>query len=207
MADQRSGDLPRPAPRRRGRPRMEIDLDAVADAVAGLVVEGGDKALSIVGAAERLDVSRATLYRLVPTKDDLVSIMLERATRQLADNMSAVVESDLSGRERLRMLIEIHVDACVRMRGYMPVFFGGAGLPADVLDRWDSFRRDYEALCASCVQDAMDEGVLPPADVMTTTLLLLGMCLWISRWYRPEEGIRTEDIAKTVIRLVLPPDE
>lgn len=207
MAGRRAGDLPGGEPRRRGRPRTVIDLDAVADAVAGLVVEGGDNALSIVSAAERLEVSRATLYRLVPTKDDLVGIMLERATRQLAENMAAVVESELSATDRLHALIELHVDACVRMRGYITVFFGGAGLPADTIERWHSFRQEYETQWAGCVKDAMDAGVLRPDDVKTTTLLLLGMCLWVSRWYRPEENIPTETIAQTVIRLVLPHDD
>lgn len=200
MAGEQADDAPRP----RGRPRTVIDLDAVADAVAGLVIDGGDKAVSIVSAAERLDVSRATLYRLVPTKEDLVGIMFERATGQQTEAMSAVIESDISSRERLTRLIELQVDAAVRMRGYMPVFFGGAGLPADVFERWHDWSREYEAMWVRCVEEAMAEGVLERSDVVATTRLILGMCLWVSRWYRPEEGIDTEHIARTAIRLVLP---
>jgi AcrR family transcriptional regulator len=59
-----------------------IDRDAVADAVEGLYVEGGIDAVSIVGAAQRLDVSRATLYRTVPNKEDLVGILFERSMHE-----------------------------------------------------------------------------------------------------------------------------
>ncbi len=191
--------------RPRGRPRTEIDLDAVADAVASLVMEGGDQAISIVGVAERLDVSRATLYRLVPTKEDLVGIMFERGTREQSDLISAVAEADIPVRDKLTRLIRLQVDAAVRMRGYMPVFFGGQGLPPDVFERWHAWSRDYEAMWRRCVEDAMAEGILERSDVVTTTRLLLGMCLWISRWYRPEEGIDAERIASTAVGLILPP--
>jgi AcrR family transcriptional regulator len=204
MANPQARDENGGAPRPRGRPRTEIDLDAVADAVASLVIDGGDKAISIVSAAERLEVSRATLYRLVPNKDDLVGIMFERGTRQQSDALEAVAQADIPVRDKLARLVELQVEAAVRMRGYMPVFFGGEGLPADVFERWHAWSRDYEATWTRCVEDAMAEGVLETADVVTTTRLILGMCLWISRWYRPEEGIDTEDIARTALALILP---
>lgn len=130
------------APRPRGRPRSQIDLDAVADAVAGLFVEGGMEAVSIAGAARKLDVSRATLYRTVPSKEVLVGIPFERSTRQLTEVLSAVVEADIPVYDKLIGLIELRVGAAVYMRGYMPVFFGGAGLPADVFERWHSWSRN-----------------------------------------------------------------
>lgn len=204
MPAQRPDDAPDGGPRPRGRPRTVIDLDAVADAVAGLVIDGGEKAISIVSAAERLDVSRATLYRLVPTKEDLVGIMFERATRQQTEMMAEVVESDIPVRDRLIRLIELQVEAAVRMRGYMPVFFGGGGLPDDVFERWHAWSREYEATWTACIEDAMAEGVLEQADVVATTRLILGMCLWVSRWYRPEEGIDTEHIARSAVALILP---
>lgn len=204
MSGEHREDTPADSPRPRGRPRTVIDLDAVADAVAGLVIDGGEKAISIVGAAERLDVSRATLYRLVPTKEDLVGIMFERATRQQTEVMSEVVESGVPVRDRLIRLIGMQVEAAVRMRGYMPVFFGGDGLPADVFERWHAWSREYEATWNDCVEEAMTEGVLEQADVATTTRLLLGMCLWVSRWYRPEDGVEIEDIARVAVSLILP---
>lgn len=189
--------------RRRGRPRAEIDPDAVADAVAGLFVEGGIDAVSIVSAAQKLDVSRATLYRTVATKEDLVGILFERSTRQLTELLSAVVEADIPVRDKLIRLIELQVDAAVRMRSYMPVFFGGGGLPADVFDRWHSWSREYEAMWTRCVEDAIEDGSLARNDAVATTRLILGMCLWVSRWYRPEEGIGTADIAQSAVRLLL----
>lgn len=193
------------APRRpRGRPRTEIDLDVVADAVAGLFVEGGMDAVSIVSVAKRLDVSRATLYRTVPTKEHLLGLLFERSTRELTDMVKAVLADDISVEQKLTRLIELQVDAAVRMRRYMPVFFGGSGLPSDVFKRWHSWSRKFELMWTDCVSDAIDEGVLDQADPVIATRLILGQCIWVSRWYRPNEGIDTSEISAAAVALVIP---
>jgi AcrR family transcriptional regulator len=192
--------------RPRGRPRAEIDMDAVADAVAGLFVEGGVTAVSIVNAAQKLDVSRATLYRTVPNKEDLVGVLFERTTRQQSELLSAVADAELPVRDKLIRLIELQVEAAVHMRGYMPVFFGGAGLPTDVFERWHSWSREYEETWTGCVEQAIAAGVVTASDAVTATRLILGMCMWVSRWFRPDEGIDTADIARAVVRLLLPPE-
>lgn len=190
--------------RPRGRPRAEIDMDAVADAVAGLFVEGGANAVSIVNAAQKLDVSRATLYRTVASREDLVGVLFERTTRQQSELLSAVAAAELPARDKLIRLIELQVEAAVHMRGYMPVFFGGAGLPTDVYERWHSWSREYEETWTGCVEEAIAAGVLKGSDPVAATRLILGMCMWVSRWYRPNEGIDTTDIARAAVRLLVP---
>jgi AcrR family transcriptional regulator len=192
------------SPRPRGRPRTEIDPDAVADAVAKLFVEGGLEAVSIVSAARELDVSRATLYRAVPTKEHLLAILFERSTRELTELAAETMAADIPVAERLCHLIELQVDAAVRMRHYLSVFFGGGDLPADVLDRWHPWSREYEGLWTQCVEEAMAAGVLDRTNVIAATRLILGMCIWVSRWYRPSEGIETADIAASAIALLFP---
>jgi AcrR family transcriptional regulator len=191
--------------RPRGRPRREIDLSAVADAVAELFAEGGFEAVSINSTAEKLAVSRATLYRTVPTKDHLLGILFERSTRELTEAARDVLARNDQPREQLYGLVRLQVDAAVQMRRYMPVFFGGAGLPADVFARWHAWSRQYEALWDVVVARAMDAGVLEHAEPKVTTRLLLGMCIWVSRWYRPNEPYDTADIAEAAIRLLHSP--
>jgi AcrR family transcriptional regulator len=193
-----------PGKRPLGRPRLTIDPDDVADAVAELFVEGGEQSVNIAAAADKLNVSRATLYRTFPTKQDLVGVLFERSTGELTESAKSVVGSDLSPRDKLEELIRLEIEAAVRMRGYMPVFFGGGGLPADVYARWRTFSRNYEKLWVGVVSDAMDVGSLTKADPVATARLLLGQCLWVSRWYRPNGKYTTATITDAAMAL-LPP--
>jgi AcrR family transcriptional regulator len=167
-------------------------------------MEGGMEAVSIVSAARKLDVSRATLYRAVPTKEHLLGILFERSTRELTELATAAMEADAPVAERLCRMVELQVDGAVRMRHYLSVFFGGADLPADVFERWHGWSREFEGLWTECVEEAMDAGVLARSNVVATTRLILGMCIWVSRWYRPGEGIEPADIAQSAIALLFP---
>jgi AcrR family transcriptional regulator len=195
------------ASRSRGRPRLEIDRDAVADAVAELFAEGGIEAVSIADTAEKLSVSRATLYRTVPTKEELLGILFERSTRELTERTDVALASVSKPDEQLVELIRLQAEAAIQMRSYMPVFFGGGGLPPDVFMRWRKWSRQFEKRWSSVVAACMDEGYLDKTDPVVATRLILGMIIWVSRWYRPSEKITADEIADsaiTLLRLKLP---
>jgi AcrR family transcriptional regulator len=188
--------------RPRGRPRLEINLEAVADAVGELFASGGYEAVSIGSTAEKLNVSRATLYRTVPTKEDLLGVLFERGTGELTEHAREIILRERRPHPQMLALVRLQVDAAIRMRRYMSVFFGGAGLPPDVFERWHSWSRQYEALWVASIKKAMKAGVLETADPVVTTRLVLGMCIWVSRWYRPNEGYGNDEIAEAAIRLL-----
>jgi AcrR family transcriptional regulator len=190
------------APRRPGRPRREIDLDAVAEAAANLFAEGGHEAVSIEATAERLSVPRATLYRTVPTKEGLLSLVFERVTDQLGKDAKKLMDETSDPEKALVGLLRLHIEGAIQTRQYLTVFFGGTGVSPEVYARWQKWSRSYEALWRKAVSHAMDAGVLNEADPKITTRLLLGMAIWVSRWYRPTEKYTADDIADAAIQLI-----
>jgi AcrR family transcriptional regulator len=189
--------------RRPGRPRKEIDMQAVADGAARLFADGGYDAVSIEAVAEKLSVSRATLYRTVSTKEDLMGILLERTTEELNLAAKALVAEHRDPADELPALIRLHVAAAIETRDHMAaVFFGAPGLAPDVHARWRKFRRAYDDLWVGVVTRAMEGGLLLPSDPVLTTRLMLGMVIWVSRWYRPREKYTVDQIAEAVMALV-----
>ena len=191
-----------PAKRPPGRPRKEIDLADVAEGAARLFADGGYEAVSIEAVAEELSVSRATLYRTVPTKEDLLGIVFEQSTMQLDRAATALVAEGRESADELMSLVRLHVVAAIETRHYMAVLFSGAGLSPDVYARWRRFRRRYEKLWVGVVGRAMKAGVLAPGDPKLTTRLILGMVIWVSRWYRPSEKYTADQIAEAVVALI-----
>lgn len=190
-------------PRRPGRPRRVISMEDVANAAAQLFSKGGYGAVSIEAVAERLSVSRATLYRTVPTKEHLLGIVLEWYTSDLGERVRAMIETDNDPRETLENLLRIQVEAAIRTKDFFTVVAGGTGVQSDAYRRWQKWSHEYEAMWYGAVERAIDAGVLAKADPVVTTRLLLGMAIWVSRWYRKSEGHTPEDIADTAVQLIL----
>jgi AcrR family transcriptional regulator len=199
------GEDGEPVRRGRGRPRRGIDREQVADVVEALFEEGGYDAVSIEETAKRLTVSRATLYRTVPSKEHLLAILFERMTTELYDAARVIVENtELSPRERLDQLVRAQIDAAFRQRNYLLVFFGGGNLPAEDFEKWQTWRRKYEGLWLQVISEAVEAGDLPDDDPKLITRLLTGMTTWVARWVRPNGPYDSKHIADVALRLVLP---
>jgi AcrR family transcriptional regulator len=189
--------------RPRGRPRREIDLDVLLDVVERLFAQGGLDAVSIERAAQDLGVSRATLYRTIPTKEHLLGLLLKRMTDDLtARSLTATEDDGKPAKERLYALMRVHFEAAIQMRDYMFVFFGGGGLRPEDYAAWRRFSRNYEQIWIGAVRAAADEGALSVTDPVVATRLLLGMIVWVSRWWRPDMELDADDLVQQAILLL-----
>lgn len=197
-----SQDVQPQSARPRGRPRLDLDRNAVADVVAELISEGGPDTLSFIEAAQRLSVSRATLYRTFPTKEHLLAVLLERSMAEMNQLVAETLNGNKDPRDQLLALVELQVDAAIRMRGYMPLFFGQGDMPAETYAHWQTWARGIEQGWVKVVRRNMDAGALPEGDPVISARLLLGATLWVSRWYRPEDRFTPDGIRKTAVDLV-----
>lgn len=185
--------------RRRGRPRLDIDQDELLDAVERLVQAGGIESVTIERAAQELGISRATLYRAVRSKEQLLGRLFKRMTEQLtAEALLATADQERSARERLDLLIRAQIAAAIRTRDYMFVFFGRDWLEEDVYEHWRRFVREFEEIWDGAVIAARDEGALRVENSRIATRLILGMLVWIARWYRPGRDDEEELVAEAI---------
>jgi len=186
--------------RPKGRRRKEIDLAAVAECAARLFSEGGYEAVSIEAVAEKMSMSRATLYRTVRTKEHLLGILFERSAQGLDRAANALVDENREPKDELLAWLSLHIAAAIETRGYMAVFLARPASSPEVLAHWQKFTQNYEKLWVGVITRAMDAGVLLPGDPVLTTRLLLGMVIWVSRWYRPGEKYTADQIAEAAMR-------
>ena len=146
-------------------------------------------------------------YRTVPTKAHLLAILLETLTDRLGAEAAAIAgATDRSARERLLGLVELHLDAAVHMRDYFFVWSAFDQLPPQARTHFQRWNRRYERLWVDTVAASMDAGEYRRADPRAAARLLLGMCNWVSRWYRPDDGMSPEDIAAAARALLEPRD-
>ncbi len=103
-------------PRRLGRPQS-VDTDAILDATATAVIEGGFRSVTLADVAARAGVSRRTVYRYFGDRDGLAEALVQRerdrfvAGALLAADRAGRVDDDRHGRSALRPAAEAALTA------------------------------------------------------------------------------------------------
>lgn len=84
--------------------RREITERAILDGARGLLIEGGQEALTVRGLARQLNLVPSALYRYVASREELLTILFSHIYTDMADFVEAahdaVPRDDLRGRWR-----------------------------------------------------------------------------------------------------------
>src|SRR4051812_1806228 len=143
---------PRPAKRRRGRPRIQHYDEGILDATMAILLEDGYQALTIDGVAARAQVGRPTIYRRWPSKAALVVAALARSTGLAPAPDTGSLRGDL-------LAVQRHQVALMNSEGFRRIT---PGLMADLTtdpELSHSYLVEYISPRRQSVWDALDRGI------------------------------------------------
>jgi AcrR family transcriptional regulator len=189
--------------RRRGRRRQEIV--AVA---AELFGERGYDAVSLDDVAERLDVTKGSLYHYFSGKEELAGAAIEALGTAWTDRLAALVER-VGGPPAVRLRVLMREQLIVAVRDHP----AGLGLFL-VPDDWPQaqravikeLRRRHDRLFRDVVEEGVATGQFVVVDVDTTLHCMHAAMTQASDWYRGLRGVRLDHavdrLAATLMMLV-----
>jgi AcrR family transcriptional regulator len=141
--------------RKRGRRVQEILATAAA-----LFGERGYDAVSLEDVADRLDVTKGSLYYYFASKDELVTAAIET----LGNEWTARLEELLAGQsgapaERLHALVREHIGIAVReYPAALRLFLAPQDWPAAQQARIKELRRRHDAVFRAVVEEGVSNG-------------------------------------------------
>jgi AcrR family transcriptional regulator len=186
----------------RGRPRSEdVDL-VILESVLDTIAEGGITKVTMEGIAQRAGVSKASLYRRFPTKNDMAIAAVERMRQEIP-----IIPSQGSAYERLLFLMEatrngIHGSRYGRIM--LAVISHGQERPELAQLVYDRILLPRRQRVLEIVQLGIQNGEFPSTlniDVVMPTLI--GPMLYLGMWSMcdPVLETRTEDVLRSVMGL------
>ena len=213
----------KPAPRRSARPRAgdgaavpawgdalptpeeraALKRSTIIREAARCFNRGGFHGTSMDDIARRLGVTKAALYRYVPTKHDVLLASFDIAMDASFASLDRGEREGTTGLEKLR----------IAMRGYLEDLIGKLGHPVVLLEdsallpnqlrslirRRDEAERRYRAL----VKQGIDDGSIRPCDPKLAVFALMGAINWVPKWYRDDGAWTPEQVAETLVDLIL----
>jgi len=178
--------------------------ERVRAAAVKLFATKGFHGTGIRDLAQEADLSSATLYHYMGTKEDLLVEIMTTALRRLVDAAAKATEGSPDPVARLRTLVALHVLAHAAQPGETRVVDNEVdALSAPARAQVVALRDEYEQLWARAIGDGVAAEVFHTTEPTVTRLALLEMCTGVARWYSPKGRLPREDLAAHYAELAL----
>ena len=183
--------------------QREVKRNAVLQTAAQLFNERGFHATSLDDIAERLNVTKPTLYYYVESKDQILLECVRTALDLMHDGIEAVRAAGGSAIEQLKACMRIYTGVVTQDFGMCVIRIGEDPLPAPLKTELRRLKAGIDRQFRRLIADGVAEGSLAPCDPKMAAFMLAGALSWVGRWYRSDGHLAPEEIADQGIELLL----
>jgi TetR/AcrR family transcriptional regulator, cholesterol catabolism regulator len=184
-------------------------LSEIYRVAAQIICEKGYDATSMSDIAQAVGITKAGVYHHIPGKKDLLYRIMNFGLDELEREVIAPARAVTSPEQRLRTIITNHVRLITSRstpQGYNAITVvveEVAGLTPAHRRKIDRRKRAYVELVRDTLKRLKEEGKLNDVDVTAAAFSLLGMILWLSRWYKPGGRLTPDRVAEEITRIAL----
>lgn len=177
---------------------------------ARLFCEKGYEATSMSDIADAVGFTKAAIYHFIPGgKQDLLNDIISFGMNSLEQQVIEPAQLIPDPEARLRAIIANHVRIITNGSetiGFNPVTVVVdeiAGLSATQQRKITSRKRIYLDLIRDTLRQLQEQEKLKDVDITVTAFSLLGMILWLARWYRPNGKLTGTQVAEELVKLAM----
>ncbi|HEY2192579.1 MAG TPA: TetR/AcrR family transcriptional regulator [Actinomycetospora sp.] len=181
----------------------------IVAAAAEVFGERGYDAANLEDVAERLDVTKGSLYYYFAGKDELATAAIETLGTDWTERLEGLPADGSPGR-RLRTLVREHVAIAVReYPAALRLFLVPDSWPDTLRARIHDLRRRHDQVFRQVVREGVAAGEFAIVDEDATLQAMHAAMsqapLWCSHLDGPAQDRAMDDLADTLMKLVSPP--
>jgi TetR/AcrR family transcriptional regulator, cholesterol catabolism regulator len=184
-------------PAKEDKPRVRLSQQAIVAAAADLFARNGFGATSLDDIGETLGVTKGALYYHIKNKEEILKLIFMTVLTVSEEPLRQIVQAELPPAEKLRRAISHHVAVAADRSPAMLVFYReDVHLTGPFAREIAARKKAYERLFEKIIEEGIALGHFrPEADPRIATFGILGMCNWLSQWYRPGRAYNPQQIA------------
>ncbi len=184
--------------------RIRLTQKAIVTVAAQLFAEKGFGSTSLDDIAEVLSVTKGALYYHVKNKEEILRLIYLSVLTVAEEPLRHIVESDLSSAEKLHRAIEHHIEVSADRSPAITVFYREQPhLTGPFAKEITLRKKDYERYFEQIIEDGLATGAFKVgSDPKVIMFGILGMCHWISQWYKPSGQYTPQQIAAMFTNMV-----
>ncbi|RYX93564.1 MAG: TetR/AcrR family transcriptional regulator [Comamonadaceae bacterium] len=164
--------------------------------------EKGYLAATLDEVAERLNVTKPTLYYYVKSKDEILYECVRIGLTMLQDAITEVGTSGGTAMDKLVAAMHKYTEIVTMDFGMCLIRVGEAPLPPESQRKLRRIKADIDLEFRELIRQGIQEGSIAPCDPKLAAFTFAGALSWIGRWYRPGGEWTPDDIARQCIALL-----
>jgi len=179
-------------------------------AAARLFYDKGFAATSMSDIAEMVGMTKAGIYHFIPGgKKDLLFAVMNFGMDTLKENVIDPARAIADAEQRLRSIIIHHAELIAGSSGpdgHSPLTImvdEVSGLTPVQRQKINNRKRIYLNFMRATLQSLKEDGKLKDVDITVAAFSLLGMMLWLSRWFKPDGRLSGKQVAQEISKIAL----
>lgn len=181
----------------------ESKRQAVLQTAAQLFNEQGFHATSLDDIAQRLHVTKPTLYYYVKSKDDILLECVRIALGMMKQEIDAVRRDGGRALDQLMACMRSYLTIVTQDFGRCVIRIGEDPLPAPLRKELRRLKAGIDMEFRRLIAAGIEEQSIAPCDPKLAAFMLAGALSWVGRWYRSDGDLTPEQIADQGIALLL----
>ena len=183
--------------------QREAKRQAVLQTAAQLFNERGFHATSLDDIAERLHITKPTLYYYIKSKDDILLECVRSALVMMQAGIDAVRQDGGRALDQLMACMRIYAGIVTEDFGRCVIRIGEEPLPAPLKKELRQLKAGIDHEFRRLIAEGIQEGSLLACDPKLAAFMLGGALSWIGRWYHEGGELTPEQITDQAIALLL----
>lgn len=189
---------------RNGTRKNQDKAQEICLTAAQIFFEKGYNATSLNDIAEDLNITKAGLYYYVESKQDLlyriINLGLDSVQNEVLDPARQITDAE----DRLRFIILNHSRLSAG-GNHAVIIISHEDNELSFQQREETLkrRREYFDFIRDTLVELQKQGKVQEIDLTTATFTILGMIIWLSRWFSSKGKMPVEKVCQDVCEMAM----
>jgi len=183
--------------------KLETRKEEIINTATKLFKEKGYSAVTMRDLAKAMGIKAASLYNHINSKQDILTDIIISLAEEFTNGMQKVRLSDVSSIEKLKLIVELHVNITEQNT------YGMASLNNDwmhleeQLDYYLELRHNYEDDFRSILKEGMQNHEIINSNLEIILFSMLSTLRSLYLWIPKKEDLNTADLTQDLSHLLI----
>ncbi len=189
---------------RNGTQKNQDKAQEIYLTAAQIFFKKGYNATSLNDIADEFNITKAGLYYYVESKQDLLYRIITLGLDNVKNEVLEPARKINDPEERLRFIILNHSRLCAG-GNHAVIIISHEDNELSFHQREETLkrRRDYFDFIRDTLVELQEQGKIKEIELTTATFTILGMIIWLSRWYSPNGKMSVEKVCEEICGMAM----